>query len=65
MVGISTKVFSNVIPMKAPTPEELSKHEAATTCFICTKLFSTATDESTTIHNNEQQQLNMVKVRDQ
>ncbi|KAJ8928339.1 hypothetical protein NQ314_019109 [Rhamnusium bicolor] len=61
---IYKKYFSNVIPMKALTPEELSKHEAATTCFICTEPFSTAIDESTTIHNNEQQQLNMVKVRD-
>ncbi|KAJ8929142.1 hypothetical protein NQ314_018197, partial [Rhamnusium bicolor] len=61
---IYKKYFSNVIPMKALTSEELSKHEAATTCFICTEPFSTAIDESTTIHNNEQQQLNMVKVRD-
>lgn len=61
---IYKKYFSNVIPMKPLTSEELAKHEAATTCFICREPFSKAIDESTTIQNNNEQQLNMVKVRD-
>ena len=63
---IYEKYFCNIIPMKPLTLEEVVKHETATTCFICREPFSTDITESTTIHNNEQQeqQLGLVKVRD-